>query len=85
MRSHHPVIISISFGDWRSLVARTAGGGEVAGSNPVSPTMQRVGHPVGFLRSGEQFGSATSKSECAGLAYGAAVSSNPVSPTIDLL
>ena len=28
----------IRCGVWRSLVARTAGGREVAGSNPVAPT-----------------------------------------------
>lgn len=28
----------IGFGMWRSLVARAAGGREVAGSNPVIPT-----------------------------------------------
>ena len=31
------VIITLT-GVWRSLVARTAGGREVAGSNPVAPT-----------------------------------------------
>ena len=30
--------MQVSFGVWRSLVARTAGGREVAGSNPVAPT-----------------------------------------------
>ena len=29
--------IWFNFGAWRSLVARTAGGREVAGSNPVAP------------------------------------------------
>ncbi len=29
---------SIRYGVWRSLVARAAGGREVAGSNPVAPT-----------------------------------------------
>lgn len=30
-------------GVWRSLVARTAGGREVAGSNPVAPILKSVG------------------------------------------
>ena len=29
--------MSLVYGVWRSLVARTAGGREVAGSNPVTP------------------------------------------------
>ena len=29
--------MQVSFGVWRSLVARSAGGREVAGSNPVTP------------------------------------------------
>ena len=29
---------NLRYGVWRSLVARTAGGREVAGSNPVAPT-----------------------------------------------
>lgn len=29
----------IRYGVWRSLVARTAGGREVAGSNPVTPIL----------------------------------------------
>lgn len=31
------IVIITSIGVWRSLVARTAGGREVAGSNPVAP------------------------------------------------
>ncbi len=33
-------VIIIFTGVWRSLVARTAGGREVAGSNPVAPIFQ---------------------------------------------
>ena len=36
------IIISVP-GVWRSLVARSAGGREVAGSNPVTPTWKDTG------------------------------------------
>ena len=32
----------ICVGVWRSLVARTAGGREVAGSSPVTPTIEKL-------------------------------------------
>ena len=32
----------MAYGVWRSLVARTAGGREVAGSNPVTPTQRML-------------------------------------------
>ena len=40
-------------GVWRSLVARSAGGREVAGSNPVTPTMKLLSLMIsgrGFFR-----------------------------------
>ena len=37
-------------GAWRSLVARTAGGREVAGSNPVAPIFIRVRRENGCVR-----------------------------------
>lgn len=33
------IIMTMEVGVWRSLVARTLGVGEVAGSNPVTPTI----------------------------------------------
>ena len=35
-------IIVMNIGVWRSLVARSAGGREVAGSNPVTPTVKSL-------------------------------------------
>ena len=37
---YNSVIICSVYGVWRSLVARTAGGREVAGSNPVAPIVK---------------------------------------------
>lgn len=37
---HLGLLGGLKIGVWRSLVARTAGGREVAGSSPVTPTMQ---------------------------------------------
>ena len=39
---YNSVIICSVYGVWRSLVARTAGGREVAGSNPVAPIFFRT-------------------------------------------
>ena len=36
-------------GVWRSLVARSAGGREVAGSNPVTPILARIFLILAFL------------------------------------
>ena len=38
-KGYHKIIYAFD-GVWRSLVARSAGGREVAGSNPVTPTMK---------------------------------------------
>ena len=47
---------SARVGDWRSLVARTLGVGEVTGSNPVSPTRAGEGVRVRRTLSGVEGG-----------------------------
>ena len=41
--------LHVTFGVWRSWLARTAGGREVAGSSPVTPTTIKARHFVGLF------------------------------------
>ena len=50
MQNRKQVAIIILTGVWRSLVARTAGGREVAGSNPVAPIEDMDDRNTGIQR-----------------------------------
>ena len=66
LQKQEGLAIIIFTGVWRSLVARTAGGREVAGSNPVAPIKRQlliVVNCLFFLEVSETFSAAAKQAE----------------------